>query len=394
MQQEANIDAYNTVSDDKVKKILIISGEESGDLHGSTLIDALKETLPGVKIMGMGGDRMRRSGLIGIDSKEISVIGIVEVIKKLPEIRSAFNALKEMIKKDSFDCAVLIDYPDFNLRFAKFVKEQHIPIVYYISPTIWAWRKGRIKTIARLVSKMLVVYPFEEILYKEAGVDVEYVGNPLLSTIKCTQTKSEAREALGIDKDKRVITLLPGSRTEEVRRLLPTMLRSVKLLQETLNEEFTVIVAAANSIDNSLINELSQGEHIKPLVVRDSSQTARRASDVSIVKSGTSTLETAMLDVPMVIIYKVSLPSYVIGKLLIGIKNIGLPNIIAGKRIVPELLQHNANPRKITDELKKILTDDKVRDEMLSGLKEVQAKLKLRDAPKRAASAIKELMYG
>ena len=196
------------------RKILIISGEASGDLHGASLIEALKRISPSIEIKGMGGEKMRRAGLEGLDSTRLSVVGIAEVLKKLPAIRAAFKELAKMLERERFDCVVLIDFPDFNLRFAKEARKRNVPVVYYISPQVWAWRSGRIKDVARLVTKMLVIFPFEEELYKKSGVDAAYVGHPLSQIAACGITKAAARAELGLGNDYPVVALLPGSRVE------------------------------------------------------------------------------------------------------------------------------------------------------------------------------------
>lgn len=377
-----------------MNNIFIVSGEESGDLHGASLIAALKKIAPDVKVAGMGGRRMKEAGLMGPDSKEVSVVGIVEVLEKLPTILKRFRDLKAMLEGGNFDAVVLIDFPDFNLRFAKDVKKLGIPIIYYISPQVWAWRKKRINKIAALVDKMLVVFPFEEALYKAKGVDVEYVGHPLADIANCDLTMSEAREKLSIPQDKIVISLLPGSRTGEINRLLAPMLTAGGIITKELGENKPVfLLPAANSIDDSLINEfLLKSSSIDLKVVRGQMYTALRASDASIVTSGTATLETALIGTPMVIIYKMSSISFGVAKLLIDLKYAGLPNIVAGKKAVPELIQSEATPENMAKELLEILRDKKKKNAMIDDYKKIKNTLGGAGAANRAAAAIYKIV--
>ncbi|MFQ5353477.1 MAG: lipid-A-disaccharide synthase, partial [Thermodesulfobacteriota bacterium] len=292
------------------KRIFIVSGEESGDKHGASLLRELTALVPDLEIRGMGGQRMRGAGLMGLDSKEVSVVGIVEVLEKSPKIMATLGALKRTLRNGSFDAAIFIDFPDFNLRLAKEARALGIPVIYYISPQVWAWRKGRVKKIARLVDKMLVVLPFEVEIYRRAGVDVEYVGHPLSEEVRCGLTKTKAREALGLPKRGKVVALLPGSRSAEVARHLPVMLGAAEQIQDRLGRNTHFIIPAAGSVDPAAFNKARQRAGINVSVVEGRMYEALRASDAAVVASGTATLETAVMGIPMVIIYKMSGISY------------------------------------------------------------------------------------
>ncbi len=374
--------------------IFMVSGEESGDKHGASLISALKGLMPSLEVAGMGGERMRREGLAGLDSKAVSVVGLVEVVEKLPGILRSFRALKGRLKSGRFDAVVLIDLPDFNLRFAKEARKLGVPVVYYISPQVWAWRKNRVKKIAALVDKMLVVFPFEERLYKDAGVDVEYVGHPLAETAACSLTREGARSKLGISPGAIAVSLLPGSRTGEVKRTLPALLDAASLVQKGVEGECVFIIPAAASIDGGLINAFIKEapDGLDARVVRDSMYEALRASDAAAVTSGTATLETALIGTPMVIVYKMSPVSFRIGKILIGVENVGLPNIIAGRKVVPELLQDEATPERISGELLSMLGDRDRRRGMEEEFKRIRALLGTGGAAKNAALAIQKVI--
>ncbi len=372
------------------RTILIISGEESGDLHGSLLIKALKRLLPSLRVMGMGGEKMRAAGLEGLDSRDVSVVGIAEVVEKFPQIVRSFRTLKRLLDKERFDCVVLIDFPDFNLRFAKEAGKRGVPVIYYISPQVWAWRRGRIRKIARLVDRMLVVFPFELELYRDAGVDVEYVGHPLGDIARCNLTKEEARKALGIDSRDTVVALLPGSRVDEVRRLLPVMMDAVGIVEKELDCRLRLLLPAARSIgDDVLSGLLSVRRDVR--VLRGGMYESLRASDAALVASGTATLETALLGTPMVIVYRMSVISYIIGRLMVGVKNIGLPNIVLGRTVVPELIQGEANARRMAGELAGLLSDHAKREAMASAFGEIRERLSPRastGAADRAAEAV------
>lgn len=368
------------------KSIFIVSGEESGDLHGAALIKSLKRLFPGLYVTGMGGQRMKQAGMVGLDSKEVSVVGIVEVLGRLFTILRSLKTLKGQLGKEKFDAVVLIDFPDFNLRIAKEAKRLGIPVIYYISPQVWAWRKGRLKDIARLVDKMLVVFPFEVFLYRKAKVDVEYVGHPLADTAQCPFTKEEARELLGLKDDDKVIALLPGSRTGEVKRLLGPMVEGAKLIDRKINRPI-FLLPAANSIDDALISGYIKGSGVDIRVVRDKMYTALRASDASVVASGTATLETALIGTPMVLVYKMSPVSYGIARALINLKYAGLPNIVAGRAVVPELLQGKVTAGNIASEVLSIM-DGAKREDMLRGFEEIRKNLGRGGAAEKAALAI------
>ena len=374
------------------KKILMISGEASGDLHGSSLMEALKRLSPSIEIKGMGGERMRRAGLSGLDSTRLSVVGIAEVLKKLPAIRAAFKELAGMLERERFDCVVLIDYPDFNLRFAKEAGKRNVPIVYYISPQVWAWRSGRIKDIARLVTKMLVIFPFEEEFYKKSGVNAEYVGHPLTSTAVCGFTKDEARAELGLNGANPVVAILPGSRTEEIRRLLPLMLEGVSLFKKRLGRRLTVILPSADGIDDGLLKEFLDKSGVDVSVFRKKTYTVMRAADIALVSSGTATLETALIGTPMVIVYKVSWLSYFIGRRLIGIDRIGLPNIVTGSMVVPELIQDCVTPENIEKEMSGIFENPERLKFMEDGYAGIRRSLTGGPAADKAAEAVMKVM--
>ncbi|MCP3677651.1 MAG: lipid-A-disaccharide synthase [Deltaproteobacteria bacterium] len=371
------------------KRILIISGEASGDIHGAALIEELKGLIPSLKIFGMGGPRMREAGQEGFDAGDMAVVGVAEVVGKLPAILRRFKELKSILDREKIDGVVLIDYPDFNLRFAKEAKKRDIPVIYYISPQVWAWRRGRVKKIARLVDKMLVVFPFEVPIYEEVGVDVEFVGHPLMDRVSCPLDKNEAKAALGYHRTEVVVTLLPGSRKEEISRLLPPMLEGAIEAAEASRWKVRIIIPAAENIDETLLNTLLQGcpEYVK--TVKGQMYTALRASDTAAIASGTATLESAIIGTPMLILYKLSTFSYMLAKLLVGLEYVGLPNIVSETPIVPELIQGSVTPANITEELCWLIEGGATTMEMMAGIEKIRdGSLGKPGASKRAAEAV------
>lgn len=374
------------------KTVFIISGEESGDLHGASLIHALRRIDPSISIHGMGGTRMKEAGLVGPDSRGVSVVGVVEVLEKLPAILRTFKEIKSGLAAESPDALVLIDFPDFNLRVAKEAKRLGIPVIYYISPQVWAWRKGRVGKIAGLVDRMLVVFPFEVGIYKAAGVDVEYVGHPLSDTVVCALTRQEARAALGINAEGTIISILPGSRTGEVRRLLSTMLRAAEQIQKRLVEKPVFLLPAAGSIDDRVLAGFLKETFADVRVMRGAMYTALRASNAAIVASGTATLETALIGTPMAIVYKMAALSYGIARLLVDVEFVGLPNIVAGRKVVPELIQDKATPESISSEIIDIILDAGRAERIIKGYAEIKEKLGSGGAADKAALAVFDLI--
>ncbi|HBG46588.1 MAG TPA: lipid-A-disaccharide synthase [Deltaproteobacteria bacterium] len=371
------------------KSIFIVSGEESGDLHGAALIRSLKKLIPGLNVTGMGGWRMKEEGMVGLDSRDVSVVGVVEVAARLPKIISSMRTLKRQLAGEHFDAVVLIDFPDFNLRIAKEARRLGVPVIYYISPQVWAWRKGRLGKIARLVNKMLVVFPFEYYLYRQAGVDVEYVGHPLADSARCDSTKEEARASFGIGAEESVVALLPGSRTGEVKRLLGPMVQAAAMISKEKKTVF--LLPAARSIDDGLLAGPLKGAKADIRVVRGKMYEALRASDASVVASGTATLETALIGTPMVIVYKMSPVSYGIARALVGLAYAGLPNIVAERKVVPELLQGEATPENIAREVISLF-DGPRREAMIEGYMEIKKNLGRGGAADKAARSIYNLI--
>ena len=376
----------------KSKKILLVAGEVSGDLHGSHLVEAIQSIDPEIQFFGVGGEGLKRVGMkLLYPSQSLSVVGITEVLLKLRPILRALRGLKKSLDRERPDLIILIDFPDFNLRLAKIAHRRGIPILYYVSPQVWAWRPKRIKLIARLVKKMIVLFPFEVPLYEAAGVDVEWVGHPLLDTVRPALSKEKAFQQLGLDPKRRTIGLLPGSRMHEVERLLPPLLASADVLQREI-PDLQFVIPLAPGIPKTILSPWMKNISVPVIVVEGFTYDAMNLSELLIAASGTATLEGAILGKPMVIIYKVSLLSYWIARALIRVDHIGLVNLVAEKEIAPELIQRNVNPRRIADEAFRILRDPLLSRKMVESMGEVRQKLGEPGAAQRAAHIVLSLM--
>jgi lipid-A-disaccharide synthase len=372
----------------KPKKILMVAGEASGDLHGAHLVEALHRIDPEIQFLGVGGEKLVRAGMkILFSSHSLSVVGIIEVLPKIRVILKALRVIKQSLENEKPDLVILVDFPDFNLRVAKYANQREVPVFYYISPQVWAWRHGRVRQIHRRVKKMLVLFPFEVPIYERAGVAVEWVGHPLLDIVKPTLSRKEGFERFGLDSQRPVLGLLPGSRMSEIHRLLPILLGTVSLLQREI-PSLQCIIPLASSIPKAMVSPLIENSSVPITLVEGQAYDVMNVSDLLITASGTATLEGAILGKPMVIIYKVSSLSYWIGRALIHVDHIGLANLVAGRRIAPELIQEDANPKRIAEETLRILKTPGLLRQMGGLMSEVRNRLGEPGATDRAARII------
>ena len=354
---------------------MIVAGEASGDLHGANLVRAMNKLAPGLSFIGIGGPRMREAGVDTlVDASEMAVVGLIEVIAHFDVISSAYLTLKKIMSASPPDLVILIDYPDFNLRIAALAKKAAVPVLYYISPQVWAWRVGRVKKIGRVIDRMAVVFPFEVPFYEKKGVPVTFVGHPLVDSVSPSMSRNEARQQFGLDDRCRTIGLFPGSRHGEIKRLLPTILAAAQLLNERF-DDLQFILPLASSLTLADINPYLDSSGLSVTVIEGKGYDVMQVCDAIITVSGTVTLEIALMAIPMVIIYRVSPLTYAIGVRLIKVDHIGLCNIVAGERIVRELLQHDAEPVHIADEIEHILTDPDYDAAIRSKLATVRDKL-------------------
>ena len=369
-------------------KIMFSAGEASGDTHGASVAKALLDAYPEAQLFGMGGDLMKQAGVnIIYDIQQLGFIGIVEIIKHLPTFFKLRSLLKEAMLREKPDVLVCIDYPGFNMKLAKVAKELHIPVVYYIAPTIWAWNKGRGKDIAKTVTKVASIFPFEAEAYREFGVDVEFVGNPLVDIVHPTMSVEAALAHFGAEATSRNILLMPGSRKQEVEGLLPTMLAAAELLYEK-HQNLKFFLPRAHTIPREDIDRILQGYSVPVTVTEGHNYDLMQICTACIAASGTATLETALMNVPTVLIYKVAPVTYGIGKLLVKIDHIGLPNIMAKRRIIPELLQGDVTPENVERELANILDHEAVYTQMKADLAQVKVELGAPGAVQRVADVI------
>jgi lipid-A-disaccharide synthase len=374
----------------KPKNILMIAGEVSGDYIGAALIAELRKLEPDINVYGLGGDRMKEAGMnILYHIKRMAFLGFAEVVKHLPFIKQVQSDLIQVIKAENIKYAVLIDYPGFNLNFAKKLKHIGVKVIYYISPQIWAWGGGRIKKIKRLVDKMLVVFPFEEDLYKKNNVNVELVGHPLIERIH--EYKFLSREELwkkfNFD-EKEILLVMPGSREHEVEKIFPEVIKAAERIASEFNLQ--IVVACSTNIDEDVFNNSADSK--KFTVVKGFTYDLMKYAKLGIIKSGTSTLEAGLFELPMVIVYKTSKLTYLIGKNLVQVDNIGMANIISGEKVVPELIQNDVNENTIYSECKKILTDKILYEDIKRKFNLLKEKLGSAGASARAAKIIYSIL--
>jgi lipid-A-disaccharide synthase len=385
--------------------IMIVAGESSGELYGSLLAKALKSKWSNLQLIGIGGKRMEKEGVELISSTS-DAFGILEAVSAYRHVRASFKKAVNAIKKFMPDVLVLIDYPDFNIKLAQVAKEHKIKILYYVSPQVWAWRKGRIKKIAEIVDKMAVILPFEEKIYKEAGVQCEFVGHPIaeeiesvlqlslpsMSELSSPLPRSLFKTELGLNPDRPLLALLPGSRPSELKRHLPLLLDVVKNSKNEFRVYQFCMPLASNTDEQKYGLQLSLLKKEGVIIKKDESVKVLAASDMAVVTSGTATLQTALLGVPMVVIYKLSLLTYLIGKLLLHIKHVSLVNILAGRDVVTELIQDTANSENIIKELKKFVSDTRYREDILNSYKIIKKPFSSKRPSERVAEMVMEMI--
>lgn len=375
-----------------LRRIMIVAGEASGDIYGADLVKETLKLAPDSHFFGIGGARMRETGVLTlVDSSDMAVVGLVEVLKHFDVISSAFRKLKQIILNEPPDLLILIDYPGFNLRLAKVAKKAGVKVLYYISPQIWAWRQGRVKKIARLVDHMAVILPFEAPFYEQAGVPVTFVGHPMLDLVTVSLDRSAAAASFGLDPTRTIVGLFPGSRRNEIERLLPAIIAAAVTLK-TQFPDIQFILPLASTLHSDDIMPLLTAANLEVTITRDRIHDMIRACDAVISVSGTVTLEIALVGTPMVIIYKLAPLTYQLAKRLVKVPNIGLCNIVAGETVVQELVQDAANPDAIAEEIGRILTDPTYRDTICRKLADIRSKLGQDRASARVAQLACTLM--
>ena len=370
---------------------MIVAGETSGELYGALLAMSLKKRMPDIRIIGIGGERMQQAG-VEIISRISSAFGLAEAVSSLKTIRKTFAHAVNALQTYKPDVLVLIDYPDFNLKLAAEARKNHIKVLYYVSPQVWAWRKKRVTKIARLVDRMAVVLPFEEELYKKVGLPCEFVGHPVYDEIKNLPTEKNALKAeLGLEKGRPLLSLLPGSRPHELERLLPLMLDVVREFKKGhANYQFCMPFAPNTDMEKySPILRLFKEEGV--IVTKGESLRTLAASEIAVIASGTATLQAALLGVPLVVVYKLFPLTYWIGRMIVKVKHVSLVNILSGRGVVKELLQSEATTLNIVHELGKILSGGSYTKRMMDAYARIREIYSSQNASERVADMVEEM---
>lgn len=373
------------------KNVLIIAGEASGDLHGASLIRELKKIDGSLKIFGVGGNKMQAEGMELIyHIDKMAFLGFVEVVKHLPFIKKVQRDLIDEVKKRNVKEVILIDYPGFNLSIAKKLKSLDLKLIYYITPQVWAWGKGRVKNIKELFNKVLVVFPFEEKFFKSKNVNAEFVGHPLIQEINSYNylNRDQLNNKFELDPAKEILLILSGSRKQEVKTIFPEAIKAASRLVDEFDMQ--IVVACSSNLDEKVFYELTDQKNFK--VIKDYTYDLLKHSKFGIIKSGTSTLEAGLMELPFVIVYKTSWLTYLIGKSLVKIKNIGMANIVLDEQVVPELIQNQANEKNIYSTARNILSDDGLLNRMKLRLSRIKKVLGEKNAPENAAKIIYSLL--
>jgi lipid-A-disaccharide synthase len=367
-------------------RLLISCGEPSGDFYGGELLHHLRVARPGLEAFGLGGDHVVAQGAsLQAHVRDVAVVGLLEVVKHLADLKGVFNRILAEADRARPDVAVLVDYPDFNLRLARALHRRGIPVVYYVSPQVWAWRRGRIKSIRDNVARMLVLFPFEEALYRDAGVPVSFVGHPLVERVKPLADRAAFLRDLGLDPLRPVVALLPGSRKQEVAHNLPRLAgASVRIAERRTDAQF--LVAAAPNLAEAAYHG------VPACVVRGRTHEVLGAADVGLIASGTATVEAALLGLPMVVVYRLAAMTYALGRPLMRVTHFAMVNLIAGREVVPELIQGDFTAERVAQEALSLLEDAARAETMRADLAEVRRRLGAPGASARAAAVVAAML--
>jgi lipid-A-disaccharide synthase len=372
----------------KPPRLLISAGETSGELYGALLLRELRRLRPPFEAFGLGGDALHgEETRLVAHVRDLAVVGLLEVLRHIPRLRRILRDVLTEVDRDPPQLAVLIDYAGFHLRLARELHRRGIPIVYYVSPQVWAWRRGRLRTIRETVQRMLVLFPFEPRVYEDAGIPVSFVGHPLVDRMRPAADRAAARAALGLGPDRPLVALLPGSRRQEIAYNLPPIAGAVRLLTAK-RPDLQFALAAAPGLDAEALRLSLQGLPVRVLAGHASSLLA--AADVGIVASGTATVEAALVDTPIVVVYRLSPVTYAIGKPFVNVPHYAMVNLIADERLLPELIQHELTPERVALETLKLLDDAAARAHIRAGLARVRERLGEPGASGRAARAVAE----
>ncbi len=376
----------------KTKDVLIVAGEASADLHGSNLVRAMKRLDPAISFYGIGGKHMEEAEVkILIPASDMAVVGLTEVFSKIHKIAKARRKLKSLLKNNRPDLFIPIDYPGFNIHMAGLAKRYKVPVLYYISPQVWAWRTGRVKKIAKRVDRMAVILPFEKGFYRERGVDVEYVGHPLLDSIPQDLDRVKIIRKMDLENAYPVLGVLPGSRKEEIENHLPVMIKAVEILSSRY-PHLRCLLPIAPTITPDLVHSFLKQSSAEINISQSTFYETLTACDLALVASGTATVETAIMAVPMVLVYRASPITYWVAKRVIKVPFLGLANLVAGERVIPELLQNDVTPDRLAREALEILEGGQKRENMIEKLGMVKERLGRGGASEKTARIAMEML--
>lgn len=371
-------------------RVMLSCGEASGDLYAGALVEALRARQPDVDVFGLGGDRFRAAGgrLVG-DFHALAVTGLLEAVRVLPDSYAMYRRLVQAARDERPDVLVLIDFPDFNFRLMAAVKRLGVPVVYYVSPQLWAWRPGRMQTMKALVDRVLPIFPFEEALYRAEGVDVRFVGHPLVEIVSVRDTRDELTRRLGLDASRPIVALLPGSRPNELHRIVPVLAAAVPRIASSVMGTQFLVARAPNLPDSYFLPFQGSGATVR--IVEGATDDVLAASDAVITASGTATVQTALHGKPMVVVYRLSPVTYKLGKPLVRVSMFSMVNLVAGERVVQELIQDDCTPDRVAAETVDLLTNAERVADMKEQLAVVRERLGGAGASGRAADAILEV---
>lgn len=372
---------------------LIVAGEKSGENYGAAVVRRFRETYPDARFFGIGGTNMTAAGVEIVQPMSgLAVVGLAEVVSKLPRIRRIFNGIRSEVAARKPVAALLIDSPDFNLRLAKRLKKLGVPVLYYISPTVWAWRKGRLKTVRNTVRKMCLIFPFEEALYAEAGIPARFVGHPLLERVRTAFGREEFFRKYGLDPARKIIVLLPGSRKSEIGFHMPVLAAALGRIRDRIACQFVLV--QAQDLEPGLL-EASLPDDVPGLtILREDAYEAMAAADIALSACGTANLEAALLGTPLVAFYRVSPLTYAAGRRFLRIDDYSIVNILAGRRIVPELIQGNFTAEAVAREAVRLLDSDRARAEQKTRFLEIRERLGREPASRIVAEELAALAGG
>ena len=370
--------------------MLVSSGEPSGDLYAADLVRHLRARAGELDVFGLGGDRLQaEGGRLLAHVRDLAVVGLLEVLGHLRRLRGIFRTVLEEVDRDPPDCAVLVDYAEFNLRLARELKRRRVPVAYYVSPQVWAWRQGRVRAIRESVAHMLVIFPFEERVYREAGVPVTFVGHPLVELARPAEDRVAFLSARGLDPARPVLAVLPGSRRQEVAHNLPPIAGALRLLRAR-RPDVQAVLAVAPSLDPGGFDAALSGLHVVPVV--GDTHRLLSVSTVGIVASGTATVEAALMDLPMVVVYRLSALTYALGRPFVRVPHYAMANLIAEREVVKELIQGAFRPESVASEVQALLEVPSRRQAVRDGLSEVRTRLGPKGASARAAEIVAGLL--